>query len=108
MVGLVASRAAVTPSGWTSIMSKATPRAERRGPKICAVSGCHRNLHTGYLQIKVAANGKLVFLDGEGRRLDRRVNLEVAGWLDWWHGWKGTEVDSHYARVHQGLWEVAV
>jgi hypothetical protein len=49
-----------------------------------------------------------VFLDGEGRRLDRLVNLEMAGWLDWWHGWKGEETDSHYAKVHAGAWDVEV
>jgi hypothetical protein len=36
------------------------------------------------------------------------VNLEMAGWLDWWHGWKGEENESHYAKVHAGAWEVEV
>ena len=73
---------------------------------LCA--GCHRNLHAGLLQISVNTEGKLIYLDAEGRRLDRSVNLEMAGWLDWWHGWKGREEDSHYARVYHGVWEVAV
>jgi len=75
---------------------------------ITLCSSCHRNLHNGHLQITAADDGRLVFLDGEGRRLDRLVNLEMAGWLDWWHGWKGEENESHYAKVHAGAWEVEV
>ena len=67
---------------------------------LCA--SCHRNLHNGHLQIVDGEDGQLLFLDGEGRRLDRLVNLEMACWLDWWHGWKGEETDSHGARVFLG------
>ncbi len=76
---------------------------------VCSLcSGCHANLHAGSLQIKVDDNGTLLFLDGKGRRLDRSFNLEMAGWLDWWHGWKGQGIeDSHNAKFHHGLWEVA-
>ena len=69
---------------------------------------CHRHIHEGLLQISVDSEEKLIYLDAQGRRLDRKVNLEMAGWLDWWHGWKGREEDSHSARVYQGTWNVAV
>ncbi len=76
---------------------------------LCSLcSGCHANLHAGDLQIKVDIDGTMLFLDSEGRRLNRHCNLEVAGWLDAWHGWKGCEGDSHNAKFHHGLWEVAV
>ena len=75
---------------------------------LCSLcSGCHANLHAGDLQIKVDTDGALLFLDGEGRRLDRHCSLEVAGWLDWWHGWRGCEEESHHAKVQHGFWEVA-
>ena len=65
-------------------------------------SSCHANLHAGTLQIRIDDDGSLVFLDSEHRRLDRRTNLEFAGWLDWWHGWNGKEEDSHNAKLHHG------
>jgi hypothetical protein len=62
------------------------------------------------LQITSDDNGRLVFLDGEGRRLDRLVNLEMAGWLDWWHGWwhgwRGGEYDPHQLQAVSEKWAV--
>ena len=69
-------------------------------------SGCHRNLHQGFLKIIPQADGTLVFTDAQGRRLDRQADLELAGWLDQFQGWSGGEFDSHYARLHQGEWAV--
>jgi HNH endonuclease len=73
---------------------------------ISLCSGCHRNLHAGHLQITLNSDGKLVFTDHHGERLDRHVDLEFARWLDRWHGWRGKREDSHYTRVQYGLWKV--
>jgi 5-methylcytosine-specific restriction endonuclease McrA len=73
---------------------------------ISLCSGCHRNLHDGILRITLAPNGELIFSDKNGERLDRRADLELAGWLDRWHGWRGEAEDSHYARAHLGDWKV--
>lgn len=68
-------------------------------------SACHRNVHAGILKI-VLQGGELVFLDSQGRRIDRRLDLELAGWLDFWHGWRGEEEDSHRAQAMNGDWRV--
>ena len=60
------------------------------------------------LKLRLATTVNFCFSDSKDRRLDRSANLEVAGWLDWWHGWEGYEGDSHSAKVYDGLWEVAV
>ena len=65
-------------------------------------TGCHKNVHDGYLKIEVLPNGEVLFLDSQGRRLDRAVNLEFAGWLDKWHGWRGGEDNSHRFREFNG------
>jgi HNH endonuclease len=71
---------------------------------ICLCSGCHRNLHKGLLRITPDSKGNLVFRDRHGRRLDRHADLELAGWLDYWLGWKGQMRDSHSERIHSGRW----
>lgn len=39
-----------------------------------------------------------------GRRLDRAYDIEFAGWLNYWMGWKGGPWDSHLNRVMDGTW----
>ena len=61
-------------------------------------SACHRNVHDGLLKIERQTDGSLLFLDGEGRRLDHQVDLEMAYWLDYEIGWTGGAQDSYKAR----------
>lgn len=71
---------------------------------LCAA--CHRNLHDGLLQIQNDAEGRLVFSDAQGRRLDRQRDLELATWLDFHLGWNGQEYDSHWIRANKNEWAV--
>ncbi len=73
---------------------------------LCLCSGCHRNLHQGALKISESPDGKLLYTDSAGRRLDRQADLELASWLDAHLGWSGKELDSHAARLWQGDWTV--
>jgi len=79
---------------------------EENGVGLCTV--CHGHVHSGHLKIEVLPNGELIFLDGKGRRLDRQMNLEIAGWLDKWYGWRGGEHNSHRFREFNGEFEVAI
>ena len=73
---------------------------------ITVCSACHRNLHDGFLILEIDRNGDPLFSDRHGRRLDRVISLEVAGWIDFWLGWTGGEEDSHRARVMRNEWDV--
>jgi len=77
-----------------------------RANLISCCAGCHRNLHDGHLKITPTAQGKLVFTDAEGRRLDTQADLQIAGWIDFWMGWRGKKNHSHQARVYSGDWTV--
>lgn len=83
--------------------SKGGPTTRRNLLSLCC--GCHRNHHDGLLKI-TQENGKLIFRDQNGRRLDHQADLELAGWLDRWDGWRGGEDNSHQARFHRGEWAV--
>ena len=69
-------------------------------------SGCHANLHAGDLRIRFGINGKMIFTNRDGDPLDRRADLELAHWLDRWHGWRGEAEDSHFVRAQDGFWGV--
>ena len=83
--------------------SQGGPTTRRNLLSLC--SGCHRNHHRGLLKIQYE-NGKLVFRDQKGRRLDHQADLALAGWLDRWDGWRGGEGNSHLARFYRGQWAV--
>jgi hypothetical protein len=61
-------------------------------------SACHRNVHEGRLRIE-GTPGQLLFLDGQGRNLQRQWRLDVADWLDMWIGWTGGEFDCYRGRL---------
>ncbi|MBT9584942.1 HNH endonuclease [bacterium] len=61
-------------------------------------SACHRNVHEGRLRIE-GTPGQVVFLDGQGRNLQRQWRLDVADWLDMWIGWTGGEFDCYRGRL---------
>ena len=69
-------------------------------------TACHGNLHAGILKITPNKTGKLIFTDQSGRRLDQQANLEMASWLDFWVGWKGSQAESHQRRTLSGDWVV--
>lgn len=73
---------------------------------VCLCTGCHRNVHDGAMIVERLASGELMFTDRHGRRLDRAYDIEFAGWLNYWLGWKGSEWDSHLSRVMEGTWSV--
>ena len=79
---------------------------------LCLCAGCLRrshyevrNHHRGLLQVIVDDAGHLTFADEDGRSLKRQANLELAGWLDFWLGWKGKRSDSYTKRAHSKAWE---
>ena len=61
-------------------------------------SACHKNTHDGLLKIERQSDGRLLFFDQTGRRLDRQVDLHIAEWLDYEIGWTGGEMDSYKAK----------
>ena len=61
-------------------------------------SACHKNTHDGLLKIERQADGRLLFFDQFGNRLDRQVALHIAEWLDYEIGWTGGETNSYKAR----------
>lgn len=61
-------------------------------------SGCHRNVHKGLLKIQGNADQALTFRDAEGRDLARTYGLAVAGWLNLWVGWSGSEGNCYMQR----------
>lgn len=72
----------------------------------CLCSGCHQNVHDGLMAIHRTDGGELVFTDANGQRLGKQADLELAGWLDFYAGWSGRELDSHQIRAHNGEWSV--
>jgi hypothetical protein len=65
---------------------------------ITLCGACHRNVHEGRLRIESEV-GSLVFLDAQGRNLQREWRLDVADWLDHWIGWWGGEFNTHRRRL---------
>ena len=61
-------------------------------------SACHKNTHDGLLKIERQSDGRLLFFDQFGNRLDRQVDLHIAEWLDYEIGWTGREMNSYKAR----------
>jgi len=61
-------------------------------------SACHKNTHDGLLKIERQSDGRLLFFDQFGNRLDRQVDLHIAEWLDYEIGWTGGEHSSYKAR----------
>ncbi len=61
-------------------------------------SACHKNTHDGLLKIERQSDGRLLFFDQFGNRLDRQVDLHIAEWLDYEIGWTGGETNSYKAR----------
>ena len=61
-------------------------------------SACHKNTHDGLLKIERQSDGRLLFFDQNGARLDLQVDLHIAEWLDYEIGWTGGEQDSYKAR----------
>ena len=61
-------------------------------------SACHKNTHDGLLKIERQSDGRLLFFDQFGNRLDRQVDLHIAEWLDYEIGWTGGEHNSYKAR----------
>ena len=68
------------------------------GNLIGLCSACHKNTHDGLLKIERQSDGRLLFFDQNGARLDRQVDLHIAEWLDYEIGWTGGEHDSYKAR----------
>ena len=68
------------------------------GNLIGLCSACHKNTHDGLLKIERQADGRLLFFDQFGNRLDRQVDLHIAEWLDYEIGWTGGETNSYKAR----------
>ena len=68
------------------------------GNLIGLCSACHKNTHDGLLKIERQSDGRLLFFDRFGNRLDRQVDLHIAEWLDYEIGWTGGEMDSYKAR----------
>lgn len=60
---------------------------------------CHRNVQKGILIITRNSDGTLTFQDRDGRDLQRTRDIQIAGWLDTWHGWVGRESDCHRGKV---------
>lgn len=67
---------------------------------------CHTNLHKGHLAIRQLPDGSLLFTDPQGESIGKQADLELAGWLDFWQGWRGREQDSHKGRATSGAWKV--
>ena len=61
-------------------------------------SACHKNTHDGLLKIERQPDGRLLFFDQFGNRLDRQVDLHIAEWLDYEIGWTGGKHNSYKAR----------
>ena len=68
------------------------------GNLIGLCSACHKNTHDGLLKIERQSDGRLLFFDQFGNRLDRQVDLHIAEWLDYEIGWTGGEHSSYKAR----------
>ncbi|HIB68336.1 MAG TPA: HNH endonuclease, partial [Phycisphaerales bacterium] len=68
------------------------------GNLIGLCSACHKNTHDGLLKIERQSDGRLLFFDQFGSRLDRQVDLHIAEWLDYEIGWTGGEHNSYKAR----------
>lgn len=60
---------------------------------------CHRNVHLGLLLIVGDEESGFRFLDRCLLPIDKPVPLQVAEWLDYWVGWRGTPYDCHKGRA---------
>ncbi|HIB65956.1 MAG TPA: HNH endonuclease [Phycisphaerales bacterium] len=70
-------------------------------------SACHKNTHDGLLKIERQSDGRLLFFDQFGNRLDRQVDLHIAEWLDYEIGWTGGEHNCYKARCGIDWWVVS-
>ena len=77
------------------------------GNLIGLCSACHQNTHDGLLKIERQSDGRLLFFDQFGNRLDRQVDLHIAEWLDYEIGWTGGEHNSYKARCGIDWWAVS-
>ena len=74
-------------------------------------SACHKNLHDGHLHIVGDRDSGLTYQDAEGRDLAREHRIVVAGWINFWLGWRGGPEDCYirrWAMVSNGAYQSEV
>ncbi|MBN9420656.1 MAG: HNH endonuclease [Candidatus Eremiobacteraeota bacterium] len=64
---------------------------------------CHKHLHDGHLTIQNEAPHGARFLNRAGKDLRQQKTLEIAFWLDYWCGWRGSEDEPRYFLARNAL-----
>ena len=72
-------------------------------------SACHKNYHDGHLRIEGSRETGFTFRDAQGRDLAREYKVEVAGWINFWLGWRGGPEECYIKRwamvsTHDDRW----